>query len=69
MANMALEEDFEGHDHNVYEVSKTYTGSNFIHIAKAPIGTLVGSSRVQHISVHVDDLKKLIEMMQRVMNG
>lgn len=62
----AIETEIIGHDNDVYQISKVYTGSNFIHIAKAPMGTLAGSSRIKDITFHIDDLDKVISALQKL---
>ncbi len=64
MAGVGLEVVFTGHDHYVYEVTKTYSGAGFIHIAKGPQGVLVGSPRISHISFHIDDIDEVIAALQ-----
>jgi hypothetical protein len=64
-----LEKEIIGHDHKVYEISKVYTGSNFVHIAAAPMGTLRGGDRVQHLTLHVDDIEAVFKAIKEVMGG
>jgi hypothetical protein len=64
-----IEKEYVGHDNKVYEVSKTYTGSNFVHINAAPFGTPYGSDRVQHLTLHVDDIEAVFKAIKEVMNG
>lgn len=59
-----LEIVFTGHDHRVYEVTKTYSGGAFVHISVAREGALVGSSSVQHIALHIDEIEAVIAALE-----